>query len=212
MKKIVLFLILFFSLKTYSQNTVSKDSVIYLKEVVVSSKKGKGKIVKVKTKGEELSTDVLESSEEEVSLISNLPEGHLLSVRFWFNCGLINLAKKALGINYKDTRLALVIYEVGIDNKPGKVISDREIVFTVKKNKRGSIELDISKLNIKSSNKIFIGLARMDKKNGRDVVVKIDKNEHGISYYNPNGKDKWEHVWMHRQIKMTVKVKVNSSK
>lgn len=208
----MLFLILFFSLKIYSQNVVSKDSVIHLKEVVVNSKKGKGKIVKVKTQGEEFSSDVLESSEEEVSLINNLPEGYLHSVRFWFNCGLINLAKKALKIDYKDTRLALVIYEMGKDNKPGKIISDREIVFTVKKNKRGSIELDISKLNIKSADKIFIGLARMDKKNGRDVVIKVDKNEHGISYYNPNGKDKWQLSWMSRQIKMVVKVKVSSSK
>ena len=122
-------LILLSTLSAFAQD-ITKDT-IQLKPAY-AGKWAKEEIVRIKTTGEELGSDVLERSDVEVSLIENLPEGYLHSIKFYFNSGLINLAKKALKIDYKDTPLALVIYEVNEDGKPGKAISDKAVTFIVK--------------------------------------------------------------------------------
>jgi hypothetical protein len=203
--KYIIFLVSFlFAAQVHSQ---SENDTIRMKEIVIDPSRPEGKMVKIKTTGEELGSDLLQDTSEEVSLITGIPEGYLQSVTFYFNSGLMNLAKKAMKIDYKDTPLALVIYEAADDGTPGKVLCDKEIRFTVKKEHKGALELDVSRLNIRSRDKLFIGLATVtDIAGGQDVVVKVMNNFNAVTWGKPKGRSTWENVINLLQIKMKLVV------
>jgi hypothetical protein len=204
MKYIVFLVLVLFAAKAHSQ---SENDTIIMKEIVIDPSRPKGKTVKIKTTGEELGSDLLQDTSEEVSLITGIPEGYLQSVTFYFNSGLMNLAKKAMKIDYKDTPLALVIYEAADDGTPGKALSDKQIMFTVKKEHKGALELDVSKLNIRSRDKLFIGLAAVtDIAGGQDVVVKVMNNFNAVTWGKPKGRSTWENVINLLQIKVELVV------
>jgi hypothetical protein len=184
--KYIIFLVAFlFAAQVHSQ---FENDTIRMKEIVLDPSKPKGKTVKIKTTGEELGSDLLQDTSEEVSL-------------------LMNLAKKAMKIDYKDTPLALVIYEAADDGTPGKALSDKQITFTVKKEHKGALELDVSKLNIRSRDKLFIGLATVtDIAGGQDVVVKVMNNFNAVTWGKPTGKNTWENVINLLQIRMKLVV------
>ena len=206
MKNIVLLFVLLTAFKMHSQE-IKKDSVIKLNEVIIDHKKHKTKITKIKTKGDELASHPFEYNSVEVSLIKDIPVGTLQSVTFHFNVGLVNMAKKALEIVYKDTPLALVIYEVNPDGTPGKAISDKQIQFTVKANFKGSMELDLASLHIPTQPHLFIGLVAMSEQKGHTVVVKIYDNPNAVTYFKKYNSDAWEEdKGFPHQIRMTVKV------
>jgi len=180
MKKIVLLIIVFCCVPTYAQ------------EAPIKTIGAKPKIKKVKTKGEELAAHSFTDITTHVSLLKDIPAGQLQSVTFYFNSGLINLSKKNFGIDYRDTILALVIYEVGADGKPGKILSDKQLQFVVAKDHKGALEIAISALQLPSQPQLFIGLTAINEQTGNHVVLKTRANKDAVSYIIKRGQTGWE--------------------
>ena len=183
MKKIVLLIIVLCCMPLYAQEAT-----------VTTERKAdaKPKIKKVKTKGEELAAHSFTDITTHVSLLKDIPAGKLQSVTFYFNSGLINLSKKNFDIDYQDTTLALVIYEVGADGKPGNVVGDKQLQFVVAKDHKGALEVDVSALHIPSLPQLFIGLTAVNEQNGNHVVLKTRADKDAVSYVIKKGSTAWK--------------------
>ncbi|MES2486656.1 MAG: hypothetical protein V4581_12015 [Bacteroidota bacterium] len=202
--KNLLFIFLLAGFKLLAQN-VAADS-IYLS--APNTKAPKVKTATVKTKGEELASHGFSAIAAHVSLIKDIPKGELQTLTFYFNSGLINLNKKEFNVEYKDTTLALVIYEVGHDGKPGKAITDGALYFTVTKEHRGALELDLSTLNLPTQLQLFIGMAATDDHTTEQVVLKVRENKNARSFSKSKGSDVWTEYTDGSDFKFDIKMKV----
>lgn len=180
---IILFSVLLFSISINAQETTQKDSIIVLREIkILKKKKAKKHITKIDLDGRP-NFGGLNQISKIVSVVKNIPEGRLSYVDFYFNCGLVNFLKKKLDINYKDTELGLLVYEVAQDGKPGKAISENEIKFIVKKEHNGRFRIDLSTLNLYHRN-IYMGvqvLSKLDDKE-KNIYVRFSENENASTY------------------------------
>jgi hypothetical protein len=208
--KYLLFFNLLFCFTAFSQTPGITDSIIHLKEVVIESKEAKAKTANIKTKGEEVASHSFTTIQTHVSLLKNIPEGNLKSVTFYFNSGLINLNKKALNVDYKDTTLALVVYNVGPDGKPGTLLTENQLQFTVNKEHRGGLELDLTPLHLPTQSQLFIGIQSTDDHTAQQVILKVRENKAAESYIKNKGSNEWtgytDGTDFKFDIKMAVKV------
>ena len=189
MKNIVLLFVLLYGLTTLSQE-VPKDSIIYLHEVVIS-KSVKAKIKKIKTTGSTISSTGIQRLEQHVSLVKDLPAGYINSVTFYFNSGMVNLFKKDLDIKYEDTDLALVLYSVKKDGSPGAKITENEIRFTVKKDHKGAITLNVAPLNLHTLPQMFIGIVGNSYNDANSIVLKMQENPDAVTYFKAKNSNEW---------------------
>ncbi|MFD2891359.1 hypothetical protein ACFS5J_04955 [Flavobacterium chuncheonense] len=208
-KLIFLLTILLFSLSGKAQYELPKDTLIHLEEVIIkNNKKVKKYISKVELKGIP-AFNGLNYVKKEVSAIRNIPKGRLSYVDFYFNTGLVNLFKKKLNINYKDTQLGLLIYEIGEDGKPGKAISENQIKFIVTKEHDGKFRIDLTPLNLQCTD-IFIGFEVLSTSDGKEdnIYVRYNDNDEACSYYiskNSNNQN-WLKTPFRKHFKLTLGV------
>lgn len=204
---IVLAATLLFSVNAQAQSAV-KDSV-YLTEVKIVKGHTKKHIEKIHLDGWPMYQG-LRDVKKIVSRVDEIPDGTLAFVDFYLNCGLPNLMKKTIGIDYKDTELSLVIYEVNPDGSPGKAISEGEVNFTVPGTHRGRFRIDVRKLQI-SRRSLYIGLMPLNEmsKKTYDIYVRFNEEKNAVTYKEGISSGKWyqDKLGLERtgyQFKMTV--------
>ncbi|RZJ69752.1 MAG: hypothetical protein EOO45_13335 [Flavobacterium sp.] len=207
MKQLFVLLCFSFFSKAVSQD-MPKDSIIYLEEISVSRDNSKREVERIKTKGKEMAADAFQYTSTEVSLIDNIPDGYLRSIKFFFNTGLGNQQQKDFQIKYKDIELGLVIYEVNADGIPGQALSDNDIRFVVKRDHKGSVELNLSPLYLRSQKKLFFGLRAITEQTGRNIVLKIMNNETAYTFCKPQGSDAWRRLYSNRKNNYHLKIEV----
>lgn len=203
MKPIVFIVFLFFGLNTSAQ-TKDKDSVYHLNEVVINKKPEKKKVVKIKTKGEEMGGEI-HPGQSYVNRL-DVPDGELKTVTMYFNSGLLNIVKGALSIEYQDTEFTLLIYNVDEKGRPDKPLID-EYKFVVKKNHRGALNIDVSALHLKVSGKVCVGLKREDKKTKKEpIALKIEINKQAVSFLRSKNSGQWGGGghWVKMKLKIAV--------
>ena len=206
--RLFFFSILFLSVNLHSfAQEIKNDSVIYLK-AIVKGEKSNERIRKIKTKGEELASTFEGGIKSRVCLVSGVPEGELQSVKLYFNNGLINLAKKSLKVEYKDTEIRLVMYEAGTGDLPGAALINKDVRFIVKASHKGALELDLSPLKIKTQGKFFIGIELLeDTGEYTPIVLKVVANNDGITYIRNTKNPDWNRdTNFPNQIKLELKI------
>jgi len=187
MKKITFFIIVLCTIKIRAQDTLIKNNSNDSEAIGVMQK-----IKKVRTKGEELAAHSFTDITTHVSLVSNIPAGILQWVMFYFNSGLINLNKKAFAVDYKDTTLALVVYEMAADGKPGRMLTGTPLPFVIKKDHKGALDIDVSSLHLQSRPRLFIGITTINELKSNQVVLKTRANKTAVSYVIKKNSTIWE--------------------
>lgn len=204
MKKL-LFLLLF-PLAAQAQIDIAKDT-IQLNEVVVASGKTKFTVKQQKRRGPCYAPENMGNATEIITLFDGLKEGYLHSVSFHFNEMFLS-GRKQPG-TFKDTAFELVVYSVNDDNSPGEKIAHDVMVVTVKKEHKGSINIDLSYLNIESPGRLYVGLKKLSRS--------IDKTEFfidclcsGVDKYTTMVRDQatggWKRNWVCASLKADISV------
>lgn len=177
MKYLVLYFVIFSNF-SYSQNEILNDSIIHLEEVFLSQKKEN--CTKIKTEGKKNSTFSVSNKSELVSLIDNIPNGKINSLKLFFN-----RRKKA---SFKKTSFRLKIYRVK-DKLPCKEIITSELRFNVSK-KKEYIKLDLNKLELINNNQLYIGIELLDE--NENITFSLDCNTNkSNTYYKLIETDNW---------------------
>ncbi len=198
-----------FTTSAHSQSAV-KDSLL-LNEVTILKHQRYRNIEKIELGGWPMFNGI-PGVKRIVSLVDEIPDGRLAYVDFYLNCGLPNMMKKTIGIDYKDTEMGLIIYDVAPDGRPGKVISEGEINFTVKATHRGRLRIDTRPLNIHKG-ALYIGLMPLKELSARpyEIYVRFNENKHAKTFRQFGLSNKWQpeadvHGLPSYQLKMTVGV------
>jgi hypothetical protein len=170
--------LLFFSLimlngKLFSQTIKEKDSIIYLKEVVVSKLTKQPKI-SVKSNGNGNESVGFYENESVVSLIKNIPDSEIASISF--DMDLRGFKK---GTEFE---LRLLIFEKDNYGKPGISVIGQNIRFKVRGNKKQKINLDLSYLSIQTERELFIGFETIYLPKGGILVMQMKENKNAISF------------------------------
>lgn len=158
----------------------SNDSIIYLKEVVISNSV-RPKEIKINYNGTRDESMGFYENQKIVSLISNIPDGKLTSVELFFDVKLYDTSK--------NLELGLLIYEINSEGQPGTSLLPENVRFKVQGNKREKITLDLSELNLVTKQNLFIGFETINLNKGV-FVAKLSENRKAISYYK-NLNDNW---------------------
>jgi len=165
-----------------AQTTIEETT---LDELEITSKR-KRKIKKHKISGTPAFNGI---SQDEfiVSSVNQLPEGKIKSVSFYFNTSFVDFAVLVSGkqfeVNYLDVELGLLVYEMGIDNQLGNLISDCEIKFIVPHHHKGAFKVDISSIDFPNEN-FFIGFKVLSEtnKDENNLYMRLFKNDSYVSY------------------------------
>lgn len=194
MKYLVLFFIIFIN-SSYSQNEILNDSVIQLEEVILYQKNDNCN--KIKTDGKKNSTFSVSNKSEFVSLISDIPNGRISSLKLFFN------TRK--NTSFKKTTFRLKIY--GVEDKlPFKEIITSELRFNVSK-KKEFIKLDLSKLELINNNELYIGIELLDENENFTFSIdcKTNKNKSN-TYYKLTETSNWLKI---PDINIRMEIEVN---
>jgi len=166
----------------YSQIDLEKDTLL-LDEVTVLQK-NKFRVKKIKYRSSCTFLESFTSSTEVVTLVDELSEGYLRSIKFNFN-NYISSHDDLYKL--EDTELELVLYEVNSDSTPGKAYSQFIRKFIVKKEDKGPMEIDLSAYKIYYPGKLFIGLRALDKSDHKARKIEVDgicnANDQYLSYF-----------------------------
>lgn len=153
--KYFLFALLLWSAAATAQNFVDMEKdTIYMEEVVVS----KGKKLKMKTlslTGPCYSPEPFKDADEIVTLVENIPTGSLESVTFYFN-GVFE-DKKTFS---EQSTFGVLIYTVDENGQPGQRIAYDTKALIMDEKAKGKININITGLDLKSQNRLFIGLIK----------------------------------------------------
>ena len=159
--------------KLFSQTIKEKDSIIYLKEVVVSKLTKQPKI-SVKSNGNGNESVGFYENESVVSLIKNIPDSEIASISF--DMDLRGFKK---GTEFE---LRLLIFEKDNYGKPGISVIGQNIRFKVRGNKKQKINLDLSYLSIQTERELFIGFETIYLPKGGILVMQMKENKNAISF------------------------------
>lgn len=170
---LLFFVLIVLNGKLFSQTIKEKDSIIYLKEVVVSKLTKQPKI-SVKSTGTGNESVGFYENEKFVSLIKNIPDSEIASISF--DMDLRGFKK---GTEFE---LRLLIFEKDDDGKPGNSMIGQNIRFKVKGNKKQKINLDLSDLLIHSKGELFIGFETVNLPKGGTLVIQMKENKNAISF------------------------------
>lgn len=202
-------LLLFFACSTcYSQINLEKDTLL-LSEAVVKNIKLSGRTKSIRYTAFCSFLESLASNREFVTLVDALPPGMIEHVYFKFNKW--SEKDKHTNYRYKDTALEVVFYKADENNLPGEKLNDTPVIITVPGDYKGRMKIDISKYNIFSPGKIFIGLKRITEKSGKNdefLVYGIctDKKNQYLSYHRKNDTGKWYKSNGNKALKLEIKV------
>lgn len=179
---LLLTLMLFCTTSLFAQNTIEETT---LDELEITSK-GKKKIKKYKIDGINPEFQVLSKDNFFITKYDNLPKGKIISTTYYFNTwapNLLNSINDDFKTNYKDVDLGLLVFEVNKDGTLGKVISDCEIKFTVKKEHRGELKIDISEIDFPTDD-FFMGIKVLSECNADEgnFFIRICETNKTFSY------------------------------
>ncbi|MGQ2983265.1 hypothetical protein [Flavobacterium sp.] len=202
--KYFLFALLLFSTAAMAQNFVDMEKdTIYMEEVVVS----KGKKLKMKTlslTGPCYSPEPFKDADEIVTLVENIPAGSLESVSFYFN-GVLDDKKEFS----KRATFGILIYTVDKDGQPGQRIAYDTKALIMDEKAKGKISINIAGLDLKSQNKLFIGLI---KESGADVIDDLyfdcmcNGHDKFLTLAKTSGTAPWERRWVCAGMRVDVRV------
>lgn len=163
-----------------SQNEQENDSLIYLDEIIIyNNDKNCNKLL---TKGKKNSTFSVSTKSEIVSLISNIPNGRINSVKFFFN--------NRKNIIYEQNFFRLKMYDVE-NNLPNKVIISKELRFTVSE-KKEYIILDLNPLEISNKKQLFIGIELLNESKNHSFSIDCNSNKNNSStFYKLSDSNNW---------------------
>ena len=203
------FLVLLFACSTcYSQVNLEKDTLL-LSEAVVKNVKPSGRTKSIRYTAFCSFLESLSSNREFVTLVDALPPGIIEHVYFKFN----NWSEKDKHTNYKykDTAIEVVFYKADENNLPGEKLNQNPVVITVPGDYKGRMKIDISKYNIFSPGKIFIGLKRITEKSGKNQEFLVDgictdKKNRYTSYQRKDATGKWLKSTGNKALKLELKV------
>lgn len=191
---LLLTLMLFCTTSLFAQNTIKETT---LDELEIASKR-KRKIKKYKIDGINPEFQVLSKDNFFITKYDNLPKGKIISTTFYFNTwapNLLNSINDDFKTNYKDVDLGILVYEMKKDGTLGKIISDSEVNFTVKKEHRGELKIDVSEIDFSTGN-FFMGIKVLSECNADEgnFFIRICETDKTFSYetFLPevNAKDK----------------------
>jgi len=179
---LLLTLMLFCTTSLFAQNTFEETT---LDELEIASKRKK-RIKKHKISGKPAFNSI---SQDEfiVTSVNQLPEGKIKSVSFYFNTSFVDFADlvsgKQFDVNYLDVELGLLVYEMGIDNQLGKLVSDCEIKFIVPHHHKGAFKVDVSEIDLPDEN-FFIGFKVLSEtnKDENNLYMRLFESDSYVSY------------------------------
>jgi hypothetical protein len=172
-KFVALYLLIAINSKLFSQIKKEEDSIVYLKEVVVS-KSTNQPTAAVKTNGTGNESVGIYEKVKYVSLLKNIPISEITSISLF-----LNLKGFKKGTKFE---LELLILDKDSDDKPGNSVINKNIRFKIKGNKKQKIDLDLSELSIQSKSELFIGFETINLPKGGTLVLQMKKNKDGISF------------------------------
>ncbi len=185
---------LFCTTSLFAQNTIEETT---LDELEIASKR-KRKIKKYKIDGINPEFQVLSKDNFFITKYDNLPKGKIISATFYFNTwapNLLNSINDDFKTNYKDVDLGILVYEMKKDGTLGKMISDSEVNFTVKKEHRGELKIDVSEIHFPTGD-FFMGIKVLSECNADEgnFFIRICETDKTFSYETflskANAKDK----------------------
>ncbi|RRJ87704.1 hypothetical protein EG240_14655 [Paenimyroides tangerinum] len=191
---LLLTLMLFCTTSLFAQNTIEETT---LDELEIASKR-KRKIKKYKIDGINPEFQVLSKDNFFITKYDNLPKGKIISATFYFNTwapNLLNSINDDFKTNYKDVDLGILVYEMKKDGTLGKMISDSEVNFTVKKEHRGELKIDVSEIDFPTGD-FFMGIKVLSECNADEgnFFIRICETDKTFSYETflskANAKDK----------------------
>lgn len=213
MKRLLLFILLLTAGIGFSQN-LERDT-LQLPEVRISNvPPGKAKPVSTVFSGSCVNSDGLFNDEMEmVTLVTSLTKGaYINSITFSFNTVVQDDV-----YHYKNTKLFLVLYDVGTDGAPGTALCS-PVPFTLKAEFSGRMEIMLPYATVKNPKKFFIGLMRTtakdkDSKADFEVSTLCEKRKKPVMYKRSRKTSQWftDATSMH-PYKMTIKGIVFSAK
>lgn len=208
---LLLTLMLFCTTSLFAQNTIEETT---LDELEITSK-GKRKIKKYKIDGINPEFQVLSKDNFFITKYDNLPKGKIISTTYYFNTwvpNLLNSINDDFKTNYKDVDLGLLVFEVNKDGTLGKVISDCEIKFTVKKEHRGELKIDISEIDFPTDD-FFMGIKVLSECNADEgnFFIRICETNKTFSYetFLPDAKSNDKSITLAQQpfaLKTTLEI------
>ena len=195
----------------FAQSTVEETT---LDEVEITSKKKK-KIKKYKIDGLNPEFQVLSKDNFFITKFDNLPKGKIISTTFYFNTwapNFISSINDDFQTNYKDVDLGILVYESTKDGTLGKILSDCEVKFTVKKEHRGDLKIDISEIDFPKKD-FFMGLKVLSDCNADEgnFFIRICESDKTFSYetFLPDVKAKEQAITLVQQpfaLKTTLEI------
>ncbi|WP_177762489.1 hypothetical protein [Flavobacterium sp. I3-2] len=198
---LLLTLVFICSFTLFAQNTIEETT---LDELKITSKKKK-KIKKYKIDGLNPEFQVLSKDNFFITKYDDLPKGKILSTTFYFNTwapNLLNSLNDEFKTNYKDVDLGILVYEMKKDGTLGKIVSDCEVKFTVKKEHKGELKIDISSIDFPEDS-FFLGMKVLSECNADEgnFFIRICESEKTFSYetFLPNEKSKDKSVVLAQQ-------------
>lgn len=192
-----LFFLMILMLSSVSMFSQIDTEETTLDEIEISTKKKK-KVKKYKIEGLIPEFQVLSKDNFFVTKFDDLPKGKIISMTLYFNTwapNFLNSINDDFKTNYKDVDLGILVYEMKVDGTLGKIISDSDIKFIVKKEHRGAMKIDLSSIDFPDT-PFFMGikvLSDCDADEG-NFFLRICETDKTYSYEtflpNKNSKDR----------------------
>ncbi|MDT0689064.1 hypothetical protein RM549_04660 [Salegentibacter sp. F188] len=178
-----LLLIFFFLLSNLYSQDHNEEEVIFLEEVTVNAIRDYKDRVIIKTEGKRNATFSVAEKSIFVSRISNIPEGKISSIKFYFN-----RRKKT---NFTENSFRLKIYHINSELQPGRIINKNDIRFLVTPDHKGEIELDLLNMDLQHLTEIYIGLELLN--NNEELGFSLDciTSSDSFSFYKRANSDEW---------------------
>ena len=198
---LLLMLFLFCSAILSAQN---KNDETTLDELIINSK-AKKKIKKFRIDGIIPEFQALSKDNFFITKFDKLPKGKIISTTFYFNTwapNFVNSMNEDFKTNYKDVDLGLLVYEMKKDGTLGKIISDSQINFTIKKEHKGGLKIDVSSIDF-PDDYFFMGvkvLSECDAEEG-NFFIRICETDKTFSYetFLPDAKSKEKKIKLAQQ-------------
>jgi len=188
--KYILFVLILFNFSTYSQSIDMEKDTLQMREVVVNSKKYKGRQISYKfRRGICTYFAVLPSNYETATMAYDMPKGILKTLRFGFNHASSSDRKD----KFQDTQIEVSLYDVKRDGDPGEKLASK--IVMVPGSHSGKMDIDVSDLAVRNESGIYIALRRIQRDNEKATDFEVDcsckeNKKHRTLTYSPKRK-KW---------------------
>ncbi|WP_294822969.1 hypothetical protein [uncultured Flavobacterium sp.] len=202
--KYFVFLFILWTTAATAQNFVDMEKdTLYMEEVVVTQ----GKKLKMKTlslTGPCYSPEPFKDAEEILTLVQDIPAGSLESVCFYFN-GVLEDKKEFS----ERATFGVLIYTVDNDGQPGQRIAYDTKALIMDEKAKGRVSINVAGLDLKSQNKLFIGLI---KESGAAIIDDLyfdcicNGHDKFLTLARTSETGPWERRWVCAGMRVDVRV------